>query len=260
VIQPIPWRGLNFFEKALLILMPVLAAGALVLPFLDQAFLRPLSRLPGMRGLVDWLVNSNGSWIAGGLLLVGWAAFVFFERNRLNNDRRLWVDSGCPQCKERELVRVGRQRSDRLYGLIGVKAYRYACRNCTWRGLRIGRRHHAFDEAELAEELRQEEMIAPVDDAVAVELAASLAAVGEPAGPLAATALGGAIAPVVTAPVEAPPAEPVLITEDPDAWTAEDEPLPTEEADQLTRLKADTGLSDEELEWLWRRVSESEAK
>ncbi len=37
-------------------------------------------------------------------------------------------------------MRVSRNTSDRFYGLIGIPAYRYACRNCTWRGLRVAHR------------------------------------------------------------------------------------------------------------------------
>uniref|UniRef100_UPI0035B30AF2 hypothetical protein n=1 Tax=Promineifilum sp. TaxID=2664178 RepID=UPI0035B30AF2 len=71
-------------------------------------------------------------------------------RRAIMGEERLWASAGCPNCHERELVRVSRQFSDRFYGLAGIPAYRYACRSCTWRGLRIGRRRHL---PELDEEL-----------------------------------------------------------------------------------------------------------
>lgn len=58
---------------------------------------------------------------------------------------RLWVvrnprwqmESGCPQCGEHELLRVSRHSSDRFLNLMGVPAYRYRCRSCTWEGARL---------------------------------------------------------------------------------------------------------------------------
>jgi hypothetical protein len=149
-IEPVPWRGVRAVEKLVLILLPLSAAIVLGLPFLDEVILRRLARLPGARPFVTWLINGSTSLLVGaGLLLLG-ALFMLLVRHRLNSNKQLWFGTGCPQCMERELVRVTRNSSDRLYGLIGVPAYRYACRNCTWRGLRIARREHSPEhEAEL---------------------------------------------------------------------------------------------------------------
>jgi LPXTG-motif cell wall-anchored protein len=149
-IEPVPWRGVRAAEKLVLILLPLSAAVVLILPFLDQVILRRLARLPGARPFVTWLINDSNTWLVGaGLLLLG-GLFMLLVRHRLNSNKQLWFGTGCPQCMERELVRVTRNSSDRLYGLIGVPAYRYACRNCTWRGLRIARREHSPEhEAEL---------------------------------------------------------------------------------------------------------------
>lgn len=142
-IKPIPWRGFSFLEKLIIVLLLVAAAGIAFLPFLDPVFIRRLARQPGMRSIITWLVNDNGSWIVfiGLLALVG--LFLLWKRHQLTQDKRLWFGTGCPNCLERELVRVSRVRSDRYYGWVGIPAYRYGCRNCTWRGLRIARREHS---------------------------------------------------------------------------------------------------------------------
>lgn len=148
--KPVSWRGVSAGEKIILTILPLFAIAVMVLPFLDQVILRRLARLPGMRPVVIWLVNGFNVWIAGLGLLLLFGLFVVFVRHRLISNRKLWFGTGCPQCMERDLVRVSRQTSDRFYGLIGVPAYRYACRNCTWRGLRIARREHSPErEAEL---------------------------------------------------------------------------------------------------------------
>ncbi len=149
-IKPVSWRGVSAGEKLILTILPLSAIAVMVLPFLDQVILRRLARLPGMRPVVIWLVNGFNVWIAGLGLLLLFGLFALFVRHRLISNRQLWFGTGCPQCMERDLVRVSRQTKDRFYGLIGVPAYRYACRNCTWRGLRIARREHSPErEAEL---------------------------------------------------------------------------------------------------------------
>jgi hypothetical protein len=136
--EPIPWRGFRAIEKLIIIALGLLAAAVLLLPFLDQILLRRVARLTGSQSLAAWLAG-GGTWILGAGLLALLALFVLWRRGRLVGNRALWASSGCPECGERELVRVSRHFSDRFYNLAGVPAYRYACRNCTWRGLRIGR-------------------------------------------------------------------------------------------------------------------------
>ena len=148
-IEPIPWRGFRAVEKLLFVFLPLLAVAVVALPFLDPFFLRRLARLTGARSLVNWLA-AGGTWIAAGCILLALALFVLWRRRRLVNDRSLWAGTGCPECAEVELVRVSRHFSDRFYSLAAVPAYRYSCRNCTWRGLRIARREHSLEhEAEL---------------------------------------------------------------------------------------------------------------
>ena len=142
-IEPLPWRGVRAIEKLILIALPVAAVVVMALPFLDQVIVRRLARLPGARPFVVWLVNGANSWIAGAALLGLAVLFALFVRYRLTSNKRLWSGNGCPECQERELVRVSRKTSDRFYRLLGVPAYRYACRNCTWRGLRVARRDYS---------------------------------------------------------------------------------------------------------------------
>lgn len=142
-IEPIPWRGVRAPEKLLLIVLPLCAAAILALKFLDEAMLRRLSRLPGAGSILGRLAHGNNPYfvfIGISILLIALALLI---RRRLNGNKHLWFGTGCPECLERDLVRVKREPGDRFYRLIGVPAYRYACRNCTWRGLRIARRDHS---------------------------------------------------------------------------------------------------------------------
>ncbi len=142
---PVHWRGFRPWEKVLLLVLPLLALVAIVLRFVDEAYLRRLARVLGARPLILWLINdSNALFVAGGLLLAA-AGILLWRRYRLNNDKRLWISSGCPYCQDVDLVRVKRKRADRFYGYAGIPAYRYVCRNCSWRGLRIGRYEYSSE-------------------------------------------------------------------------------------------------------------------
>ncbi len=67
-----------------------------------------------------------------GLLLL----FLLLRELALRNEK-LWMETGCPRCHEQELMRISRRTSDRLLHLLGIPAYRYRCRNCTWEGTRL---------------------------------------------------------------------------------------------------------------------------
>lgn len=138
--QPIPWRGVRAPEKLVLIVLPLVALAVVALPFLDHVMLRRLARLLNARPAVAWLAEGFNAWLVTAGILLLWVLFALWVRRRLRANRQLWSSTGCPQCKERDLVRVTRTTNDRFYGLIGVPAYRYACRNCTWRGLRVAHR------------------------------------------------------------------------------------------------------------------------
>jgi hypothetical protein len=166
--EPIPWRGFRAIDKLLFVLLPLAAVAVVVLPLLDQVFLRRLARLTGNAELVSWLAG-GGTWIVGAGILLLLALYVLWRRQALVGNKALWFSSGCPACGERELVRVSRHFGDRFYNLAAVPAYRYACRNCTWRGLRVGRREQSLErEAELEAALLRfdpDARIAPVGSA-----------------------------------------------------------------------------------------------
>jgi hypothetical protein len=164
--EPTPWRGFRAIDKLIFVLLPLAALAIVVLPLLDQVFLRRLARLTGNTGLVSWLA-SGGTLIVGAGVLLLLAVYVLWRRQTLVGNKALWFSSGCPACGERELVRVSRHFGDRFYNLAAVPAYRYACRNCTWRGLRIGRREQSLErEAELEAALLRfdpDARVAPID-------------------------------------------------------------------------------------------------
>ena len=166
--EPTPWRGFRAIDKLIFVLLPLAAVAIVVLPLLDQVFLRRLARLTGNTDLVSWLA-SGGTLIVGAGVLLLLAVYVLWRRQTLVGNKALWFSSGCPACGERELVRVSRHFGDRFYNLAAVPAYRYACRNCTWRGLRIGRREQSLErEAELEAALLRfdpDARVAPVDSA-----------------------------------------------------------------------------------------------
>ncbi len=74
---------------------------------------------------------ATGTFVASVMLLL-------VARWRVLHNRDLRPECGCPVCQERELIRVRRKKRDRMFGFIGITAWRYACRNCTWGGLRVG--------------------------------------------------------------------------------------------------------------------------
>ena len=149
-IEPIPWRGIRVVEIVIALVLFLAALAVMALPFVDAVIARRLARITGGANAMSWLINDLGTWIVGAVLLGLFGLFLFLVRRRLLNNRALWFGAGCPDCMERELVRVSRKGSDRVYGLIALPAFRYACRNCTWRGLRIARREQSRErEAEL---------------------------------------------------------------------------------------------------------------
>lgn len=69
----------------------------------------------------------------GGLLLLGWMLLRMVMMGNESN----WLEAGCPNCGRHELMRISRKPSDRLLNFLGIPAYRYQCRNCTWVGTRL---------------------------------------------------------------------------------------------------------------------------
>lgn len=245
-IEARPWHGFNALDKLIAIVLPILGVAALAVPFTGLSILHRLTTLPGMAGPVDWLVNGNGSWIAGFALFAIWLAYLLIRRQRIVSNEHQWVDAGCPLCQEYELVRVSRERSDRWYGLLNIPAYRYACRNCTWRGLRIAHRHPY-------RVLAQEDMI--VASSLTLEETGTTlhapAAQVEASAPTPESAARGQ-----TAPLEPLPTDDVATSELANAqpeWFAE--AAGTAEVPQNNH-QATTNPGDDDLEWLWRRLSD----
>lgn len=69
--------------------------------------------------------------------LAGLLLLALLLREMTLRNRRLWMETGCPRCHEQELMRISRRPRDRLLHLLGIPAYRYRCRNCTWEGTRL---------------------------------------------------------------------------------------------------------------------------
>jgi hypothetical protein len=238
-IEPIHWRGFRPLDKLILTLLPLLGLATLAFYLIDQTFLRRLARLPGGQPVISWMVRGNNLWIIAGGFVVLAFIYLLWLRHRMMNDKRLWFGTGCPICKELELVRVSREKSDRYYGLLGIRAYRYACRNCSWRGLRIARRDYSHErelEMELALMQVQSEELVPANLKGWSEIQAAESASPEPGIEL----------------VSSPDVS------DEEAWLASSDQ--SQKADGI----ADEGDQDnhhdveavDELEWLWRRSSD----
>ncbi len=85
------------------------------------------------------LAYGNGNWALtaalitlAGLLLIG----VVLRWLILHN-KKLQLDSGCPNCGRPELMRISRRPADRALHMAAIPAYRYRCRNCIWEGTRL---------------------------------------------------------------------------------------------------------------------------
>jgi transposase-like protein len=62
---------------------------------------------------------------------------IFLVRQRVLHNRKLWLESGCPKCGQHDLMRTHRRRRDRILHKLRIPVYRYECRSCTWRGVRL---------------------------------------------------------------------------------------------------------------------------
>lgn len=253
-VEPAPWRGLGFFSKLVILFLPLLGILFFVLPFLDQVILLPARQVEGLGPVIDWLVNGGGSWIVGAAIFALWLALLVIIRFRLYNNEHLWVDSGCPQCRERELVRVSRERSDRFYNLLRIPAYRYACRNCTWRGLRIGRRHRPYYVDPISEELALA--------AVAVgqsEIAPAVAAQPPDKLPTDAEVEQADILDEILGAVTTEEDGETLAHEVPEQQETARLDLPPEPSrDTSIESSEPTVANEDDLEWLWQRLNEED--
>ena len=97
------------------------------------------SVLYDMPPLVTRLAFGNGYWLLSAVL-AGLALLLLLfllSRELTLRNPRLQLEGGCPRCHEHELMRIARRNREHLLHALGIPAYRYRCRNCTWEGTRI---------------------------------------------------------------------------------------------------------------------------
>ena len=119
------WDKLAFGMFLISFFLLVTAVILFILPF--AALLLPVLAFAPDAVLFEWGVS----------LLVMSFVLMLLARWRVMRNTGLRPETGCPQCQERELVRIPRRRQDRVFRFFMIPAWRYACRNCTWQGLRV---------------------------------------------------------------------------------------------------------------------------
>ncbi|MBP9502509.1 MAG: transposase family protein [Candidatus Promineofilum sp.] len=85
-------------------------------------------------------------------ILIGLAALlllIVITRSLILGNDSLQMEHGCPQCGQYELMRVSRRARQRWLNMVGIPAYRYRCRNCTWEGTRLSEMGEAFSRGSL---------------------------------------------------------------------------------------------------------------
>ena len=85
------------------------------------------------------LAYGSGNRMLSGAL-VALAALLLISvllRWLILHNKKLQLESGCPNCGRHELMRISRRPADRALHMVAIPAYRYRCRNCTWEGTRL---------------------------------------------------------------------------------------------------------------------------
>ncbi len=137
------WQRLKLVKLSTIIFLALsgiailLALAFLLMPILVMV-LSSLGVDIASSGLVAWALNGSNNLIGAGVLGVVGIGLFMMARQRLLGNPYLWINEGCPRCREHDLIRIQRQRSDRVLSLA-MPVRRYACRNCTWEGRRFGR-------------------------------------------------------------------------------------------------------------------------
>ena len=92
-----------------------------------------------MPPLLTSLAYGNGNWMLSGALvaLAGLLLLGMILRWIILHNKNLQMENGCPNCGRHELMRISRRSSDRALHTVGIPAYRYRCRHCTWEGMRL---------------------------------------------------------------------------------------------------------------------------
>jgi hypothetical protein len=134
----------TWFEDRVFLALVLLTAFALLGLLVIAAILFTYA-ITGFLGFRVDIVNDAARWLLAGNRLIlavgalGLSALVFavLSRYRLLHNPAMYAMAGCPQCYENELIRVRRRRRDRLFQFARLPLRRYACRNCTWFGMRL---------------------------------------------------------------------------------------------------------------------------
>lgn len=142
------WERFKTKDKLLLVLLVMagLTAAAAIFILLTPVFAFLLNLfdlyIEGWAQANTWLLDGERG--LGVALVLGFISILFLllARWRYLNLRSAYVEAGCPQCHEQELIRIRRYRRDRILGFFGMPIRRYACRNCTWQGVRLAKYSH----------------------------------------------------------------------------------------------------------------------
>lgn len=141
--DPSIWEKLRRWDKPLMlfVLLAFLAAATalfiITIPLINLSLLVLGLQIDEWIAFTDWISQGNIGLIifaVSGLLALLFAALA---RYRVKRIPALYIRAGCPRCHEHELIRVRRWRRDRVLSSAGIPVRRYACRNCTWQGLRL---------------------------------------------------------------------------------------------------------------------------
>lgn len=81
--------------------------------------------------------------------LAGLLLLIMITRSLILGNDSLQMEHGCPQCGQQELMRISRRTRQRWLIMVGIPAYRYRCRNCTWEGTRLSDVGEAFSRGSL---------------------------------------------------------------------------------------------------------------
>lgn len=81
-------------------------------------------------------LSANAVLLAAGVLILLAILFYFLARLRIRSNAAFQFMSGCPCCKQHDLIRVRRSHGQRILAAVSRLPVRsYACRNCAWNGV-----------------------------------------------------------------------------------------------------------------------------
>ena len=115
---------------ALLAILAVLVIASAV--FLSELINIPLdSFLPK-----QYLPQDSQLYLSAGSLLLISFLLAILARWRIRRNRSYQFVSGCPACRQHDMIRVHRQRTHRFMATVfRLQIRKYACRSCQWQGV-----------------------------------------------------------------------------------------------------------------------------